>query len=65
MFSNTDGLSPESCFIMQNPKRFWMTYYVTDGGAHFSVVTGKEEVIAWADCLQRASSVLKTLIDAA
>ncbi|KAF5009329.1 hypothetical protein FDECE_4427 [Fusarium decemcellulare] len=32
MFSNTDGLSPESCFIMQNPKRFWMTYYVTDGG---------------------------------
>ncbi|KAK1517781.1 beta-ketoacyl synthase domain-containing protein [Colletotrichum costaricense] len=65
MFSNTDGLSPESCFIMQNPKRFWMTYYVTDGGAHFSVVTGKDEVIAWADCLQRASSVLKTLIDAA
>ncbi|KPM37670.1 Lovastatin diketide synthase LovF [Neonectria ditissima] len=32
MFSNTDGLSPESCFIMQNPKRFWMTYYVTDAG---------------------------------
>lgn len=32
MFSNTDGLSPESCFIMQNPKRFWMTYYVTDDG---------------------------------
>ncbi|KAK1689375.1 beta-ketoacyl synthase domain-containing protein [Colletotrichum godetiae] len=64
MFSNTDGLSPESCFIMQNPKRFWMTYYVTDAGAHFSVVTGKEEVVAWADCLHRASSVLKTLIDA-
>lgn len=32
MFSNTDGLSPQSCFIMQNPKRFWMTYYVTDTG---------------------------------
>lgn len=32
MFSNTDGLSPQSCFIMQNPKRFWMTYYVTDEG---------------------------------
>jgi hypothetical protein len=32
MFSNTDGLSPESCFIMQNPKKFWMTYYVTDAG---------------------------------
>lgn len=32
MFSNTDGLSPESCFIMQNPDRFWMTYYVTDAG---------------------------------
>ena len=32
MFGNTDGLSPESCFIMQNPKRFWMTYYVTDAG---------------------------------
>ena len=32
MFSNTDGLSPESCFIMQNPKKFWMTYYVTDNG---------------------------------
>lgn len=32
MFSNTDGLSPESCFIMQNPKRFWMTYYVTNDG---------------------------------
>ena len=32
MFSNTDGLSPESCFIMQSPKRFWMTYYVTDSG---------------------------------
>ncbi|EFQ30570.1 beta-ketoacyl synthase domain-containing protein [Colletotrichum graminicola] len=65
MFSNTDGLSPESCFIMQNPKRFWMTYYVTDAGAHFSVITGKEEVIAWADCLQRASLVMKALIDAA
>ncbi|KAK2011526.1 beta-ketoacyl synthase domain-containing protein [Colletotrichum eremochloae] len=65
MFSNTDGLSPESCFIMQNPKRFWMTYYVTDAGAHFSVITGKEEVIAWADCLQHASLVMKTLIDAA
>ncbi|KAK2057820.1 beta-ketoacyl synthase domain-containing protein [Colletotrichum caudatum] len=65
MFSNTDGLSPESCFIMQNPKRFWMTYYVTDAGAHFSVITGKEEVLAWADCLQRASSVMKSLIDAA
>ena len=32
MFSNTDGLSPESCFIMQNPKKFWMTYYVTETG---------------------------------
>lgn len=32
MFSNTDGLSPESCFIMRDPKRFWMTYYVTDSG---------------------------------
>ena len=32
MFSNTDGLSPESCFIMQNPKKFWMTYYITDAG---------------------------------
>ncbi|MBE3044817.1 choline/carnitine O-acyltransferase [Candidatus Bathyarchaeota archaeon] len=32
MFSNTDGLSPESCFIMQSPKRFWMTYFVTDAG---------------------------------
>lgn len=32
MSSNTDGLSPQSCFIMQNPKRFWMTYYVTDNG---------------------------------
>ncbi|KAK1996712.1 beta-ketoacyl synthase domain-containing protein [Colletotrichum falcatum] len=65
MFSNTDGLSPESCFIMQNPERFWMTYYVTDAGAHFSVITGKEEVVAWADCLQRASLVMKALIDAA
>ncbi|RSM13828.1 hypothetical protein CDV31_005698 [Fusarium ambrosium] len=65
MFSNTDGLSPESCFIMQNPERFWMTYYVTDGGSHFSVITGKKEVVAWADCLQRASLVMKTLIDAA
>ncbi|RSL51427.1 hypothetical protein CEP54_011402 [Fusarium duplospermum] len=65
MFSNTDGLSPESCFIMQNPERFWMTYYVTEGGSHFSVITGKKEVVAWADCLQRASLVMKTLIDAA
>ncbi|KAJ4203077.1 hypothetical protein NW759_015276 [Fusarium solani] len=65
MFSNTDGLSPESCFIMQNPERFWMTYYVTDAGSHFSVITGKKEVVAWADCLQRASLVMKTLIDAA
>ncbi|KAG9250059.1 uncharacterized protein F5Z01DRAFT_731189 [Emericellopsis atlantica] len=64
MFSNTDGLSPESCFIMQNPKRFWMTYYVTDGGSHFSVITGKEEVVAWANSLQRASAVMKKLIDA-
>lgn len=32
MFSNTDGLSPQSCFIMQNPKRFWMTYFVTNQG---------------------------------
>ncbi|KAF4983054.1 hypothetical protein FZEAL_1454 [Fusarium zealandicum] len=64
MFSNTDGLSPESCFIMQNPDRFWMTYYVTDAGSHFSVITGKEQVKKWADCLQRASSVMKTLIDA-
>jgi hypothetical protein len=32
MFSNTDGLSPESCFIMQDPSKFWMTYYVTDAG---------------------------------
>ena len=82
MFSNTDGLSPESCFIMQNPKRFWMTYYVTDSGyanvhvtirmkkltifsSHFSVITGKEEVVQWANCLQRASLVMRTLIDAA
>ncbi|KAM0421170.1 hypothetical protein ACHAPT_011062 [Fusarium lateritium] len=65
MFSNTDGLSPESCFIMQNPERFWMTYYVTDAGSHFSVITGKKEVIAWGECLQRASLVMKTLIDAA
>ncbi|KAF7552333.1 hypothetical protein G7Z17_g4400 [Cylindrodendrum hubeiense] len=65
MFSNTDGLSPESCFIMQNPKKFWMTYYVTDAGSHFSVVSGKKEVTAWADCLQRASLVMKTLMDAA
>lgn len=65
MFSNTDGLSPESCFIMQNPDRFWMTYYVTDAGSHWSVITGKEEVIRWADCLQRASVVFKSLIDAA
>lgn len=30
MFSNTDGLSPQSCFIMQSPEKFWMTYYVMD-----------------------------------
>jgi hypothetical protein len=30
MFSNTDGLSPESVFVMGDPNRFWMTYYVMD-----------------------------------
>ncbi|MCJ1309677.1 hypothetical protein MMC25_003337 [Agyrium rufum] len=65
MFSNTDGLSPESCFIMQNPQKFWMTYYVTDAGSHFSVITGKKEVIKWADSLVRASAVMKTILDVA
>ncbi|KAH8815991.1 Choline/Carnitine o-acyltransferase-domain-containing protein [Xylogone sp. PMI_703] len=65
MFSNTDGLSPQSCFIMQDPKKYWMTYYVSDEWAHFSVVTGKEQVIEWSKCLERAASIMKVLLDVA
>jgi hypothetical protein len=64
MFSNTDGLSPESCFVMSDPKKFWMTYYIMEDWAHFSVITGKIEVVKWANCLEKAAATMKMLIDA-
>lgn len=31
--------------------------------AHFSVVTGKTQVIEWSNCLDRAASAMKVLLD--
>jgi hypothetical protein len=53
MFSNTDGLSPESCSIMGDPSKFWMTYYVVEDWSHFSVITGKVGVVKWANVWRR------------
>ena len=64
MFSNTDGLSPESCFIMGDPSKFWMTYYVVEDWAHFSIITGKVGVVKWANCLEKAAATMKMLLDA-
>lgn len=32
MFANTDGTSPESCFLLSNPSKIWITYFVTGDG---------------------------------
>ncbi|CZR61454.1 related to polyketide synthase [Phialocephala subalpina] len=65
MFSNTDGLSPESAFVLGDPSRFWMTYYVTEIGAHFSVVGGDGRAKKFGDCLNRASARFKAIFDSA
>ncbi|KAF8861349.1 hypothetical protein BDZ45DRAFT_740417 [Acephala macrosclerotiorum] len=65
IFSNTDGLSPEGAFVLDDPSRFWMTYYVTDNGAHFSLVGGDYRAKRFGDCLNRASARFRTIFDSA
>lgn len=41
---------------------FWVFGYTDFFRSHFSVITGKQEVLEWANCLERASKVMKEIV---
>jgi hypothetical protein len=62
MPSATDGLSPESGFILDNENFMWMTYYITEDASHYSLTSGKNKSEKFAECLRRAAATIKDLI---